>query len=73
MKTKEKYSFSIKVHIALFNQTINLVFVVTYFSLGTVECFDNKTLRQDKDLSTDKGIVSYFQQVMNLRLDNEEE
>ena len=32
-------------------------------------CTGYETLRQDKDLSTDKGIVSYFQQVM----DNEEE
>ena len=36
-------------------------------------CTGYETLRQDKDLSTDKGIVSYFQQVMNPRLDNEEE
>ena len=36
-------------------------------------CTGYETLRQDKDLSTDKGIVSYFQQVMNHRMDNEEE
>ena len=33
-------------------------------------CTGYESLRQDKDLSTDKGIVSYFQQVMKLRLED---
>ena len=36
-------------------------------------CTGYEALRQDKDLSTDKGIVSYFQQVMKQRMDNNEE
>jgi hypothetical protein len=36
-------------------------------------CSGYETLREDKDLSTDKGLVAYFQQVIKQRQNNNEE
>ena len=36
-------------------------------------CSGYEALREDKDLATDKGLVSYFQQVIKLRLNDDEE